>query len=214
MSHEGSKSLRRRWIEDFTGVIPWRTYLSGRILDVGAGDDPLPLPNVTSFDRESGDVRGDGNHLYQYFKENSFDCCHLSQCLEHLMNPAATIQQCLNIINPGGYVAISVPDMITFEGGRWPSPFNGDHKHTFSMIYKGSLAPSHIYIPEFLLQFQGEAEVILARYVERNYDWFVGVSRDQTWLEADGVECWNEIVLRKPVTFCGQKVGQLIGEKE
>lgn len=193
---EGTKSLRRRWTEDVTGEIPWMKYISGRILDLGAGDNPLPLPNVTTFDQVSGDVQGDANKVADYFPSDTFDCIHLSQCLEHLVNPTEVIWQCLKIVKPQAFVVVSVPDVFAYEGGQWPSPWNHDHKHSFSMIYRGSKAPSHIYIPGFLKQFEGSAKVMLARFIERNYNWKIGTTIDQT-LDPGGSECWNEFVLQK-----------------
>lgn len=194
--NEGTKSLRRRYTEHHAGVFPWLQYLAGKILDVGAGPDKIPLPNVTSFDMDGGDVQGDANKLSEYFEPEEFDVIHASQVCEHLIDPTAVIWDWLKVVKPGGTIIVTVPDMVTYEGLKWPSPWNGDHKHTWSMIYKGSRAPSHIYIPTFLTQFSESADVLLARYVERNYDWHE-TEKDQTWVESEGTEVWNEFVLQK-----------------
>lgn len=197
---ETSKSLRRRWCEHELGVFPWRDIFKGFGLDVGAGDDPLPFDNCTHFDKQDGDA----NHLSEYFAGHEgmmngrpFDYIYASQVLEHLHDPAACVRDWVTLVRPGGHLIVTVPDWVAYEGMRWPSPWNGDHKATFSMIYRGSKAPVHIHIPTMLDSLGDVAEVRLARFVDFNYDYAVGTSRDQTFDELACVECWNEWVLQK-----------------
>lgn len=189
---ETSKAMRRRWCEDFRGEFPWRSIFVGKGIDVGAGDDPLPYQECRAFDMADGDA----NRLAEYFPEGSFDYLHASQCLEHMHDPRAALAQWLKVVKPGGHVICTIPDWVAYEGMRWPSVYNGDHKSSWSMVYRGSIAPIHIHIPSFLAEFP--VDVRLARFVDANYDYKVGTSRDQTLPEMDGVECWNEFVLRKP----------------
>lgn len=92
---------------------------------------------------------------------------------------------------------MTMPDMCLYEGMAWPSNYNLDHKHTWSLLYKRSAAPSHIYLPDFLDSFKDVAEVLLSRLVDTNYCYKTWVRKDQTFVYEDGVECWNEFVLRK-----------------
>jgi len=188
---ETSKAMRRRWCEDAGKVFPWRKIFVGRGIDVGAGDDAMPFADCVAFDQEDGDA----NRLSEYFPPQEFDYLHASQCLEHMHDPQAALAEWLVVVKPGGHVVVTIPDWVAYEGMRWPSPYNGDHKASFSMIYRGSIAPIHIHIPTFLAKFP--VEVRLARFVDANYDYQVGTTRDQTMPEADGVECWNEFVLKK-----------------
>lgn len=198
MANESVKSLRRRYVEDFKGEIPWMKYLSGKILDIGAGTNPLPLQGVTPFDNDGtpGNVSGDANRISEYFPVDSFDCVYSSQCLEHMICPRTALQEWLKVLKPGGYLVATIPDIGAYERFNYPSPYNSDHKSSWSTIYRGSKFPIHCYLPEFLKQFEGECEIVLCRYVERNFNW-AETDRDQTWLENEGVEIWNEFVLQK-----------------
>src|ERR1019366_1562449 len=102
-------------------------------------------------------------------------------------------------VKPGGHVVLTVPDLGLYEGFRYPSKWNPDHKISFSFLYEESPFPKHVFFPKFLPKFADIAEVVLARLVVRNYDWTLGSSIDQTWEEAKGVELWNEIVLKRTI---------------
>jgi len=194
MSLETSKAMHRRWREE---SVPWWKYFSGRGIDVGSGDDPLSKdPNIMgralAFDRDDGDANHLSRHVISFF-----DFIHASQVLEHMHDPAAALRDWLTVVKPGGYIIVTVPDWVAYEGMVWPSRWNSDHKSTWSMIYRGSTAPQHIYIPEFLSGLAAAASVELARFVDTNYDYTVGTTRDQTLASEDRVECWNEFVLRR-----------------
>lgn len=189
---ETSKALRRRWCEHEAGLIPWRTFFVGKGLDIGSGDDPLPFPDCVAFDK----AQGDANHLTRYFNPDSFDYIHASQVLEHLYQPEQRLREWLTIVRPGGYLIATVPDIGAYENFTYPSRFNPDHKASFSMIYRGSAFPVHCHIPTLTEALSDVAETILARYIERNYDWRQR-HRDQTMEETADVEIWNEIVLRR-----------------
>lgn len=191
--NETSKSMRRRLLEHEIGFFPWRDVFRGRMIDVGCGPDKLPFADCIGFDEPDGDA----NHLSRYFDPVSFDLVHGSHVLEHMRNPSAALREWLTLVKPGGYVVQTVPDWVAYERMQWPSRFNPDHKSSWSMIYRGSIAPIHIHIPTFLAEFNDVAKVLLARYVEENFDWKLPVDVDQTWREEDGVEIWNEFVLQK-----------------
>jgi SAM-dependent methyltransferase len=194
MAKETSKAMRRRWREDAAGSFPWRRILTGRGLDVGCGDDKLPFEDCKGFDMEDGDA----NKLSEYFPAESFDYIHSSQSLEHMHNPEACLRDWLKLVKPGGYVIVSVPSWELYEGMRWPSVYNPDHKSTWSMNLRGSPAgKNHIHVPSFLLRMYDVARALIFRQLDENYDYAVGVKVDQTWIEADGVEPWIEFVLQK-----------------
>lgn len=158
---------------------------------MGCGDDKLPFPECEPFDQ----IHGDANRLGDFFPPETFDYLHASQCLEHMHDPRKALAEWLGVVKPGGLVICTVPDWVAYEGMRWPSRVNPDHKSTWSMIYRGSTAPIHIHIPTYLEEFP--ATVLLARFVDTHYDYHIGTSVDQTREESDGVECWNEFVIRK-----------------
>lgn len=183
--------MRRRWCEQATGGFPWNSLFHGSGIDVGCGNDPLPFSDCIPFDQKDGDA----NQISQYFEADTFDYLHASQCLEHMHDPRHALSEWLKIVKPGGVVICTIPDWVAYEGMRWPSVSNPDHKSSWSMIYRGSTAPIHIHIPSYLAEFP--VSVLLARFVDTNYDYTVGTSMDQTREESDGVECWNEFVIRK-----------------
>ena len=131
---------------------------------MGSGDDALPFPGCRPFDQKDGDA----NRLSDYFKTESFDYLHASQSLEHMHDPRAALTQWLYVVKPGGHLVISIPSWEIYEGMVWPSRFNPDHKSTWSMSLRGSPAPIHILVPEFLKEFPVKVE--RCRLVDANYD--------------------------------------------
>lgn len=188
---EASKAMRRRWCEDESGVFPWRSIFQGKGIDVGCGDDLLPFEDCQPFDMQHGDA----NRLGDYFPEGTFDYLHASQCLEHMVDPWEAFRQWLKVVKPGGYLIVTVPDWVAYEGMQWPSQWNGDHKSTWSMIYRGSIAPIHVYVPDFLKGFP--VKVNLSRFVDTNYDYAVATTIDQTFSESESVEAFIEFVVQK-----------------
>lgn len=193
MSHETRKAIARRWREDDAGVFPWRKWMKGRGVDIGCGDDRVALDNFIGFDQKDGDA----NRFSSYFPKEHFSVIHGSHVLEHMLDPSAAIRDWLKALKPGGLIIQTVPDWFSYERAQWPSRFNPDHKSSWSMIYKGSIAPIHIHIPTFLNDLRDVAVPLLARYVEENYDWQLDPKIDQTWEPSSGVEIWNEFVIRK-----------------
>jgi SAM-dependent methyltransferase len=191
MAKETTKAMKRRYAEEERGGFKWSTFFKGRGLDIGSGDDPLTC--AQPFDTPDGDA----NNLSNYFELESFDYLHGSHVLEHMEDPRAALRDWLTLIKPGGYIIQTVPDWVAYERMQWPSVFNPDHKSSWSMIYKGSIAPVHIHIPSFLAEFSDVATVVLMRYVEENFDWKIPRDVDQTWEPETGCEILNEFVLQK-----------------
>ncbi len=190
--NETSKAMRRRFVEDKTAVFPWLKLFKGSGIDVGCGPDPLPFPNLTTFDQEQGDA----NDLRNYFKPNTFNYLHASQALEHMIDPVTALQSWIEIVKSRGHLIISIPSWEIYEGMVFPSRYNPDHKSTWSMWQKDSPAPIHCRLPEWLKQFT-TVKVLRCGLVDTNYDYKIGSSRDQTWIESDSVEAFIEFVLKK-----------------
>jgi hypothetical protein len=76
MATEASKTNALRSPEFF------KTYLSGRVIDIGAGDD-LVVPHADIFDQHQGDA----NHILDYRDAEQYDAVHSSHCLEHMHDP-------------------------------------------------------------------------------------------------------------------------------
>ncbi len=199
MAQETSKATARR---EGRGVFitrsNWNDIFGNHILDVGPGDDPLVWRGATvvPFDKKQGDA----NKIDTYFHDQSFDCIHGSQVMEHLYDPPDFINRCLKILKPGGWIVMTVPDFDLYEKQFWPSRFNPDHKTTWSLwrtmggIQSHNRAP-HIHVPTWIKQF--DVAQRYATLIDTNYDFLKPDSVDQTWLREDGVEAFIEILLKK-----------------
>lgn len=185
--------MKRRWAEDDVGIYPWRKWFEGDGIDIGCGPDKVPLVNFIGFDKKDGDA----NKLSAYFAPQSFDVIHGSHVLEHMHNPHYAIVDWLKLLKSGGRMIMTVPDVGVYERFAFPSRYNPDHKSSWSMVYLGSPFPIHCHIPTFLAEFMDMADIAVMRYVEKNYDWSIPASVDQTWNPEDEVEIWNEFVLIK-----------------
>lgn len=191
--NEASKAMRRRFIEDQTGVYPWMKLFRGRGIDVGCGPDKLPFDNCIPFDKEHGDA----NDLTKFFKEGEFSYLHASQTLEHMIDPVKALTSWIAIVRKHGHLIVSIPSWELYEGLVFPSRFNPDHKSTWSMWMKDSPAPFHCKMPEWLDQFAETAKVLRCQLIDTNYNYKIGTAKDQTFIETDGVEAFIEFVLKK-----------------
>ena len=139
-------------------------YFTGRVIDVGCGDD-LVVPHAVPFDT----VHGDAQWILNYFEPNSFDCVHSSHCLEHMRDVDIAITQWWGLVKPGGYLIIVVPDEDLYEQGTWPSLFNPDHKATFRLGKPASWS-SVSYDLGDLARALPDADLIEAQLQDDGYD--------------------------------------------
>lgn len=188
--NETAKASRRRFVENKTKVFPWSSVFRGSGIDVGCGSDKLPYDNCKGFDKEQGDA----NHLSEYivWKVNYI---HASQSLEHMLDPAAAVNDWLKCIKPKGYIIVTVPDWCLYEHMIWPSKFNTDHKSTWSLWLKDSYCPTHCWLPNWLKQFQ--VKILRCQLIDTNYNYKLPPTIDQTLDESAGVEAFIEFVLKK-----------------
>jgi SAM-dependent methyltransferase len=128
------------------------TLVKGRGLDIGAGSDPI-TPNVKTFDKSQGDA----NRIDEYIYEQ-FDFVFSSHCLEHMRDPIDAIARWWKLVKPLGYLIVIVPDEDLYEQGWWPSLFNHDHKHTFTLNDE-SWSPVSVNMNELVKSLAG-AEVV------------------------------------------------------
>ena len=142
-----------------------RTYLSGKVIDIGAGED-LVCEGAERFDLDEGDA----NCVTRYRKTESYDAVHSSHCLEHMFDPILTLGDWWSLIRPHGYLVLVVPDEDLYEQGFWPSRFNADHKWTFRLNKKESWSPVSIDIERAVAALPG-VEVISVSRQDHNYDY-------------------------------------------
>ncbi len=142
-----------------------RTYLSGAVIDIGAGKD-LVCPNAERF--VVGD--GDANVIPRHRPRENYDAVHSSHCLEHMHDPAAALAEWWALVKPGGYLILVVPDEDLYEQGIWPSIFNRDHKSTFRLDKAGSWSPVSHDIRTLVGALPG-CEIIAAEIQDAHYDY-------------------------------------------
>lgn len=112
------------------------SYLSGRVLDIGAGPD-LVCPHAVPFDQEHGDA----NKIDQYFEAESFDTVHSSHSLEHMLDPVDALHRWWSLVKTGGFLIIVVPDEYLYEQNMWPSFFSPEHYSSFRLNKENGATP-------------------------------------------------------------------------
>jgi len=148
----------------FRGAAFKRDYLSGRVIDIGAGPD-LVVPHAVPFDLEQGDAQS----ILDYFRPQSFDCVHSSHCLEHMRDVPGALTQWWSLVAPGGYLIIVVPHEDLYEQGAWPSLFNPDHKATFNLGRCGDWSGVSFDLGALVASLAG-AEIVEARIQDHGLD--------------------------------------------
>lgn len=167
----------------------------GRAIDIGCGPDPITdvgfplLRDVRQWDLVDGDAT-----LMQGVENESFDLVYSSHCLEHIANPFTAVFRWWELVTPGGYLVIVVPDEETYERFEWPPRRNGDHKHSYSTLPVGAVSrmPRSISVYELTSRCIGGRVISLLR-LEDGFDH--NDPRDQTALGS--CECGIELVVRK-----------------
>lgn len=148
-------------------------YLNGSGINVGAGDDPLRLPPGTGAVRPWDQRDGDAQHL-RGVADGSLDFCYSSHCLEHMRDVAEALRSWARVVRPGGWLYVVVPDFRLYEKLSWPSMYNDDHKHTFSLdVTRGGGRPNHWHVDTDVraaLSAAG-AELVEARLEDDGYDY-------------------------------------------
>jgi len=166
-----------------------KKYLSGKIIDIGAGDD-LVCTWAERFDQEDGDA----NHITNYRQVNSYDTVHSSHCLEHLNDPVEGLRNWLRVIRDGGYLVITVPDEDLYEQSVFPSSFNKDHKWTFTIFKTHSWSSRSLNLIDVVRSLGASAELV--RIEQLNSSFRYSLPRFDQTLSPIG-ESGIELVIRK-----------------
>jgi len=124
------------------------------------------------------------------------------------------LQNWFRAVKPGGHLIVTVPDEDMYEQGQFPSTWNGDHKHTFTISKAKSWSPKSLNILDLTASLGGAAELIKLQKLDESYRYTLA-RFDQT-LTPIG-ECGIEIVLRKrpdqEITDGGRKPAEGIVSK-
>jgi SAM-dependent methyltransferase len=144
---------------------------------------------VTSWPAGKGDLSSmDGA------AEAAFDFVHASHALALQKNPHKALARWLDLVKPGGYVIVTVPDEDLYGKSVWPSRYNGSHKASFTLYKTQTTLPCSVNVLELVQAMSQVAECERIMLVRDNFD-AARPDADQT---ADSyAECAIEIVLRK-----------------
>lgn len=81
-----------------------------RILDLGCGVSKFPGSiGVDCAQNPSVDVVHDLNDFPYPFEDDSFHVIYMNHCIEHLIDPKKTLEECLRIARPDGSIFITLP---------------------------------------------------------------------------------------------------------
>jgi SAM-dependent methyltransferase len=138
-------------------------FISGNILDIGAGIDPVHS-SATIFDKPQGNAE----RIFDHYKKESFDTVFSSHCLEHISDPSSTIKEWFELVRPGGIFFIIVPDEDLYEQGHFPSIFNNDHKATFTVSKEKSWSPVSINCLDLANTLDGD--IVYLKQQSDNYN--------------------------------------------
>ncbi len=139
-------------------------YLKGRILDIGAGVDPI-TKDAEIFDK----AQGDAQELDLYFPPASFDTVFSSHCLEHMRDPREALKAWYSLVKSGGFIVVLVPDEDLYEQGHFPSIFNSDHKATFTLSKSHSWSPVSFNCFDLARELGGD--IVYIALQSDNYDY-------------------------------------------
>jgi len=177
--HESSKTNAIRTPAFFAA------YLSGSVLDIGCGPDPV-VPRARPFDR----AHGDAGRITAYLSE-TFDTVYSSHCLEHMPDVPQALAGWWQLVKPGGHLIVVVPHEDLYEQGFWPSLYNRDHKATFRLDTERSWSPRSYDLRRLVARLPG-AEIVAAGVQDHGYTY--------AWLPAIGARPRILGVLRRFVS--------------
>lgn len=172
-------------------------YFVGHGIDVGSGPDSLArfvrlfplIRSVTDFDLSDGDAEDLARH-----PDGRFDFLHSSHCLEHVRDPRRGLRNWARVVRPGGYLIVLIPDEDLYEQGVWPSTFNPDHKHTFTIYKPQSWSPVSINLTDL---FAAVGDLVLPVRVEQLHQTFLPAQGRIDQTQNPVGECAIEFVLRR-----------------
>jgi len=138
--------------------------LKGSGIDIGCGNDPV-TESVAKFDV----LEGDANQITKYVTKQ-FDFVWSSHCLEHMNDPYKALAEWWRLVKDYGHLLFIVPDEDLYEQGHFPSRFNDDHKHTFTISKNKSWSPVSINVLELVASLPGAKKLIKLELQDNKYD--------------------------------------------
>lgn len=197
--HESSKSIFQKLRDSRYAT----RYLVGHGVDIGSGPDELgqyheffPLMrSCRAWDTRDGDAQ-----MMKSIADNTLDFVHSSHCLEHMRDPKQALENWLRILKPGGHLVCIVPDEDLYEQGVFPSTYNPDHKHTFTIYKSTSWCAKSVNVVELLASLGEGVEIKKIELLDATYRYglpkILNKDRYDQTLTPIG-ECSIEFILRK-----------------
>lgn len=142
-----------------------KSVLIGEGIDIGCGSDPIS-PSALAFDTHSGDANNILEHLPA---GKQFNFVFSSHCLEHMFDPEKSLGDWWQLVKPGGSMVVVIPDEDLYEQGYWPSIFNYDHKHTFTISKQKSWSPVSHNLLEMVSRL-ADKESFTIELMDQEYD--------------------------------------------
>lgn len=150
-------------VREYRSAEFFKKFLSGKVIDIGAGNDPV-VAHAETFDI----LDGDANKIDEYRPAEFYDSVYSSHCLEHMNHPRDALARWWKLVKHGGYLIVVVPDEELYEQGFWPSIFNTDHKASFRLQHE-PLSPVSFEIRSLLQELPGAQILYLERQI-KNFD--------------------------------------------
>ena len=147
------------------------------------------MRGVRTFDKENGDAQ-----VLDGIEDGSMDFVHSSHCLEHIADPAEALANWFRAVAEGGHLIVTVPDEDLYEQGQFPSTWNGDHKHTFTIMKAKSWSDQSINLLELIEGLGPPADLVRLNLLDEGFRHTLP-RFDQTMTPIG--ECGIEFVIRK-----------------
>lgn len=169
-----------------------RYFTDKTVLDIGCGDDKI-TESATGWELEP-----DGNgQMLATIPDTSFDVVFSSHFLEHVADPLEGLLNQWRVLRPGGYLIFQIPDEDLYEQCLYPSPWNSDHKYTWTIHKDHTWSPASKNVVD-LIRYLPNHKIISMKIVDTGYRYDIVNPRtavDQT--EKYGAEAAVEVIVQK-----------------
>jgi SAM-dependent methyltransferase len=159
MPVETIKAHRRRAMDGW-----FEKYFVGKGIDIGCGSCPV-TPDCFPWDVQNGDAQS-----LPGVEGKSFDWVYSSHCLEHLADPSAALRRWWEVLKPGGFLIVSVPDEDLYEQGKWPSGLNNGHLTSWTIHKDQSWSPVSRNLKDEVEALPG-SEIVSIKLIDTNYNY-------------------------------------------
>jgi hypothetical protein len=117
----------------------------------------------------------------------------------------SALKSWFELVRPGGFLVIVVPDEDLYEQGSWPSRFNSDHKWSFTIKKASSWSPRSLNVMDMAASTLSNFSFVRTTLLDTNYDYaIVGVDQSSAAAETS-----IEMILRKHNVAAGTAPRQL-----